>query len=163
MTYWETIMSKKLSQNPKCHSERSEESIIPANQALRFAQTHMAPCRGDSFEIVIMPSILVLFCLQIILAASKVDAAPLHVGDQRQVFIDGRFIEESNGVDLVVHPPQKTGQIVLTCEYPWEGRLGQYHSVLYDAGKPIRLRFVMRDADLYAFQFRKSPVLKDSR
>jgi len=23
------------------------------------------------------------------------------------------------------------------------------------AGKPIRLRFVMRDADLYAFQFRK--------
>ncbi|MBN2270204.1 MAG: hypothetical protein JXN61_06295, partial [Sedimentisphaerales bacterium] len=25
------------------------------------------------------------------------------------------------------------------------------------AGRPIRLRFVMRDADLYAFQFRKSP------
>ena len=135
------------------------------------------------------PLILVLLWLQIVPAASKVDAAPptkppgplaggpwgLHVGDQRQVFIDGRFIEESNGVDLVVHPPQKTGQIVLTCEYPWEGRLGQYHSVLYDAGKLIRLRsfdgaqdgelvepFVMRDADLYAFQFRKSPVLKDS-
>jgi len=115
------------------------------------------------------PLILVFLWLQIISAASKVDAAPptkgpwgLHVGGQRQVFIDGRFIEESNGVDLVVHPPQKTGQIVLTCEYPWEERLGQYHSVLYDAGEPIRLRFVMRDADLYAFQFRKSPVLKDS-
>jgi hypothetical protein len=80
------------------------------------------------------PFILVLLWLQIILAVSKVDAAPptkgpwgLDVGDQRQVFID--------------------------------------------AGKPLRLRsfdgaqdgelvepFVMRDADLYAFQFRKSPV-----
>jgi hypothetical protein len=65
------------------------------------------------------PLIAVLFWLQIISAASKVGAAPLHVGDQRQVFID--------------------------------------------AGKPLRLRFVMRNADLYAFQFRKPSVLKDSR
>ena len=36
---------KKLSQNPTCHSERSEESHICASQALRFAQ-------GDRFEIV---------------------------------------------------------------------------------------------------------------
>ena len=105
------------------------------------------------------------------MAANHLSRVKSGCGDQRQVFIDGRFIEESNGVDLVVHPPQKTGQIVLTCEYPWEERLGQYHSALYDAGKPIRLRFVMRDADLYAFQFRKSSVrlgtagavLKDSR
>ena len=109
---------------------------------------------GDLWQIIMnKPLILVFLWLQIISAASIVDAAPptkgpwgLHIGDQRQVFIDGRFIEESNGVDLVVHPPQKTGQIVLTCEYPWEERLGQYHSVLYDAGV-----------------FRKSPVSKDSR
>ncbi|UCG46178.1 MAG: hypothetical protein JSU94_11810 [Phycisphaerales bacterium] len=61
-------------------------------------------------------------------------AAALDVGGRRQVFIDGRFIERSSGVDIVVHRPRKTGDIVLKCEHPWEQRFGQYHSVLYDSG-----------------------------
>jgi len=48
--------TKKLSRNPKCHSERSEESVIPANQTLRPAQTPRAPCGGDSFEIAAKPA-----------------------------------------------------------------------------------------------------------
>jgi len=60
--------------------------------------------------------------------------APLNIADQRQVFIDGRFIEESRGVELVVHRPHKTGEISIKCEYPWEERLGQYHCVLKDGG-----------------------------
>ena len=36
-------LSKKLSQNTKCHSERSEESLLSAGQTLRSTQ-------GDSFE-----------------------------------------------------------------------------------------------------------------
>jgi len=58
--------------------------------------------------------------------------APLRIGDRRQVFIDGRLIKESRGIESVVHRPQKTGEIVIKCEYPWEERLGQYHSVLKD-------------------------------
>ena len=58
--------------------------------------------------------------------------APLHIGDRRQVFIDGCLIEESRGIELLVHRPQKTGEIVIKCEYPWEERFGQYHSVLKD-------------------------------
>ncbi|MHC4084765.1 MAG: hypothetical protein ACYSU3_07675 [Planctomycetota bacterium] len=58
---------------------------------------------------------------------------PLDIGDQRQVFIDGRFIREPRGVELVVHKPRKTGQIVIACERPWEERMGQYHSVLYES------------------------------
>lgn len=57
---------------------------------------------------------------------------PLAIGDQRQVFIDGRFVREPRGVELVVHKPHKTGQIVIACERPWEERFGQYHSVLYE-------------------------------
>jgi nicotinamide-nucleotide amidase len=41
----EAAVTKKLSQNTICHSERSEESLISVSQTLRFAQ-------GDSFEIV---------------------------------------------------------------------------------------------------------------
>ena len=44
---------------------------------------------------------------------------PLSICDRREVFLDGRFIEEPRGVELVVHRPHKTGQIVLKCEQPW--------------------------------------------
>jgi len=57
---------------------------------------------------------------------------PLAIGDQRQVFIDRRFVQEPRGVELIVHKPRKTGQIVIACERPWEERMGQYHSVLYE-------------------------------
>lgn len=59
---------------------------------------------------------------------------PVSIGGRRQVFVDGRFIQKSRGIELVVHPPKKTGEMVIKCEHPWEERLGQYHSVLYDGG-----------------------------
>jgi len=57
---------------------------------------------------------------------------PLDVGDQRQVFIDGRLIDRSERIKLVVHKPHRTDEVVLRCDRPWEERLGQYHSVLKD-------------------------------
>jgi hypothetical protein len=57
---------------------------------------------------------------------------PLSISDKRQVFIDGRFVQEPRNVELNVHKPRKTGQIVIACERPWEERMGQYHSVLYE-------------------------------
>jgi len=54
----------------------------------------------------------------------------LPIGDLRQLFIDGRFLQNSRGVELAVHRPVKTGQKVITCEHSWEQRLGYYHSVL---------------------------------
>jgi hypothetical protein len=56
----------------------------------------------------------------------------LSIGDKRQVFIDGRFFKESQGIQLVVHRPVKTQEIVIRCENPWEERLCFYHSVLKD-------------------------------
>ena len=58
--------------------------------------------------------------------------APLDVGDRRQVFIDGCLMDKSEDIELVVHNPHRTGQIVLKCDRPWEERLGQYHCVLKD-------------------------------
>jgi len=60
--------------------------------------------------------------------------SPLSIGDRRQVFIDGRFLAESRGVELVVHRPRKIDVPVIACDRQWEERLGQYHSVLYEAG-----------------------------
>lgn len=55
---------------------------------------------------------------------------PLDVGGRRQVFIDGRFVQESQGIKLVVHPPRKTGELNIKPEHPWERRIGAYFSVL---------------------------------
>ena len=83
-------------------------------------------------------------CLVLFLAAMAKTTAPLAsagravaglaIADKRQVFIDRRLIEQSNGVQLVVHKPYRTGQIVIRCEQPWEESLGQYHSTLRDGG-----------------------------
>lgn len=73
------------------------------------------------------------FVCAVLFGAATSQAEPLlHIDSMRQVFIDGRLIDESCGVELVVHRPHKTGQIVLKCDHPWEERLGQYHSVLKD-------------------------------
>ena len=55
----------------------------------------------------------------------------LDVGDRRQVFIDHRFLESSQGVRLRVHPPRKTGEMTIAQEHPWESRrVGLYGTVL---------------------------------
>lgn len=56
---------------------------------------------------------------------------PLEIGDRRQVFIDGTFLENAKGVELCVHPPRKTGEMTIKPEYPWEkGGVGPYSSVM---------------------------------
>ncbi len=58
-------------------------------------------------------------------------ASALDIGERRQVFIDHRFLESSQGVRLRVHPPQKTGEMTIAQEHPWESRrVGLYGTVL---------------------------------
>jgi hypothetical protein len=60
-------------------------------------------------------------------------AEPLDIGGARQVFIDGRFMAETQNVTLEVHPPRKTGEWTIKPEHPWErGGLGPYSNALYD-------------------------------
>ena len=60
-------------------------------------------------------------------------ARPLQVGAQKQVFIDGRFIEKSQGVELTVNRPRITGEKLIVPEHPWEDfYIGAYTSVIQD-------------------------------
>ncbi len=55
------------------------------------------------------------------------------IGDQRQVFIDGRFLDVSDGVELVMHEPRKTGERTLVPDQPWENHgIGTNCTVLKD-------------------------------
>ncbi len=62
-------------------------------------------------------------------------ASPIDVADQKQLFIDHRFITDGQDVELRTNPAQKLGP------------------VLDEAGQPLRLQFTLKRAKLYAFQF----------
>jgi len=66
--------------------------------------------------------------------SEKTDAW-LDVGNRRQLFIDGRFFASSKNVELVVHPPRKTGERTLVPERPWEeGGFGSCICVMHVEG-----------------------------
>ena len=67
-------------------------------------------------------------------AASSAKTGAIDVGTEKQVFMDGRFIESKNqGIELVVNRPRVTGEKLLVADNPWEDFfIGAYHSVIQD-------------------------------
>lgn len=74
----------------------------------------------------------------------------LDIGDRRHVFIDGRFLEASHHVELIMHPARKTSERTLVPDRPWEGtRLGNYNNVL-KIDDTYHLWYVTRNGLCYA-------------
>jgi len=74
---------------------------------------------------------------------------PLHVGNERQLFIDDRFIAESRGVELVVNRPHVTGEKLIVCDKPWEQfYAGGYMSVVQE-GDLLRMWYECGDQDKF--------------
>ena len=67
-------------------------------------------------------------------AAVALAADPINIGSRKQLFIDDRFIAESENVTLTMNPPRKAG-IVLRGEHPWEeGWIGGGTTIIEDDG-----------------------------
>ena len=80
------------------------------------------------------------------LLASAAFAGPIQVGDRRQLFIDQTFLAEAKGVEIIVHPPRKSGEMAIKPEQPWEkGGIGPYSSVLFD-GKTYHMWYHAMDS-----------------
>ena len=90
-----------------------------------------------------------LLCCAADPAAQQPAAAPqpLSVGNRRQLLFDERFVEQARGVVFRLHPPRKTGQIVIASERPWT--LGGYHCVMRD-GDVYHLWYTAGGCILYA-------------
>jgi len=56
-------------------------------------------------------------------------AAPIDIGDRRQLFLDGKFIAESEGFRREMHPAQKQGLAITQTLGSEEGRIGPYGAV----------------------------------
>ena len=59
-------------------------------------------------------------------------AAPIDVGDRKQLFIDDRFIAERDGIELRVNPPQKLGLLRDDDGKPYSGHIAR---VIDEGGK----------------------------
>jgi len=66
--------------------------------------------------------------------ATRGAAQPIDVGNQKQLFIDHKFIECKETVDLVVNPPEKRPGTFLRSDKPWEAFNLIYFSVAEDQG-----------------------------
>lgn len=84
--------------------------------------------------------ILLCACTSLRVAAA---AEPIDVGSRAQLFIDDRFIAESEGVKLAINPPVKC-EAILRNDKPWESRfMGFYMSVIQD-GPLTRMWYMAR-------------------
>ncbi|MFA6244138.1 MAG: hypothetical protein WC655_24565 [Candidatus Hydrogenedentales bacterium] len=104
-------------------------------------------------SIVAIASLYAVFNLVVPFAAT---AQVIDVGNRPQLFIDSRFIAESNNVTLTMNPPAKAGTVLLP-DKPWEsGEIGFCVSVLQDGGE-YKMWYLARDAaNTYCVCFARS-------
>ena len=85
--------------------------------------------------------------LQALVTCPRLRAEPVNVGTAKQVFLDGRFINGPQGVELVVNRPRLDRERLLVPEHPWENQLvGAYTSVIQE-GNRIHLWYEARGTD----------------
>ena len=71
-----------------------------------------------------------LFAVAVARSATGAELRPLEIGSRRQVFIDERFLGSAKGIELVVHPPTKTGELTIVPEHSWETSIYAYSTIL---------------------------------
>ena len=49
----------------------------------------------------------------------------IHIGSQRELFVDGYLIEKLDGARLTLHHPQPR-EVALRFDQPWEGAFASY-------------------------------------
>lgn len=80
-----------------------------------------------------------------ILLLAAAAAQTVDVGSRKQLFIDQKFIESSEGVRLTLNLPYQTREKLVTADAPWESdaHLGVYSTVVQENGK-IRMWYDVR-------------------
>jgi len=79
-----------------------------------------------------MQRLLAGLLLVLLVPVSVTGTPPIPVGHQKQVFLDGLLVARAQGVQMVVHSPRKTGEILLKADKPWETAIGAFASILQD-------------------------------
>lgn len=83
---------------------------------------------------------------------SVASAPPIDVGTRKQLFIDTRFIQSSEGITLSMHTPYQTGEEIVSPDAAWEkgGEIGSYSSIVQEdrpGGSLIRLWYMIMSGE----------------
>lgn len=83
---------------------------------------------------------------------------PLVLGQRRELFVDDFLIDSLSGdIRLHLHEPVPA-EMALRLNKPWDGAFcSALTGLLPGTTAPVRRRFVMHDADLYALRFSTMP------
>ena len=92
----------------------------------------------------LLPALLLLLLLQAeVVAVMAAAAAPLHLGPgQRLLMIDGALLSSpSEAVELRMHAPRKTGEVVIKADKPWEDVIFYYDSIVQVSATEFRIYY----------------------
>lgn len=105
--------------------------------------------------------IVVAFCFPVASVAQVGDV--IELGDRREIFVDQYLLANMEGVELELHHPVDEAKVFTMgdCEtligneisrtVTWAGS----NNLQPLAGKKVRLRIYLKDADLYSLRFRE--------
>lgn len=78
---------------------------------------------------------LVLFLFNLVASIPAAGQTVLDIANRRQLFLDDRFFASATNVELVVHPPRKTGERSIVPDKAWErGGIDNYSCVIEESG-----------------------------
>jgi hypothetical protein len=86
---------------------------------------------------------------------------PIDVGDRKQLFIDNRFITESEDITLTVNPPSKAG-IAIKRDKPWESHRMDAGMVIQHEGK-VRCYYTAFELDKKGKPGKSYPCYAESK
>ncbi len=84
----------------------------------------------------VLPIVVTLALTLACTGSALFGSASIDIGPRKQLFIDHKFIESSEGVSLTVNPPVRSGELLITTDAPWEKnlRVSSYSSVIAEDG-----------------------------
>jgi len=83
-----------------------------------------------------IPQVLVITATLFVTSGARLlPVEPIDVGSDKQLILDGLFLADSQGVSLKVHPPRKTGDVILRPEHEWESTSLNWFNVVQDQGR----------------------------
>ena len=102
---------------------------------------------GKCWRLLRIAFVLLAAAIQATCTCACFGKEPLRIGTAKQVFIDGRFIQNAQGVKLVANRPRLDREKLLIPEHPWEDLLvGAYTSVVQEGDK-VHLWYDARTTD----------------
>ncbi len=87
----------------------------------------------------IRKSILLAFLCVIIIQGSLYAQQPIHIGSNRELFVDQYLIEKTDNISRQLHTPRNEGS-VLKFDHPWEGNFSGYSTIIKD-GTQFRMYY----------------------